>query len=142
VSVVLSRSAAVRPLFPDAAGLLRWLPSPSTLPSGVSSWGNLYIATNFLLSDLLAKINAASSAARRPAGLQRSSRHPDFSMDVSLPPVLAVVKVLLPALRQVVMTAHDAYGRLLDGVLVSTGGDAVWAAFEDDSGVRSPGCVC
>lgn len=59
-------------------------------------------------------------------------------MDVSLPPVLAVVEALLPTLCEVVTTAHDAYGKLLDGVLVSADGDSVWAAFKDDSGVRSP----
>jgi hypothetical protein len=128
--------ASLRPLFVSAASLLTWLPPTSALPAGVTSWGTLFVSTNFLLCNFLATLSAANTAARRPAGLQRAAASADGAAAPGLAEVLSVAAPLLPALRQVLLEMHAAFGKLLEGELVSESADEVWAVFAEGDEVR------
>ena len=124
--------SAVRPLHADTVLLLHWL--PASAPADGAAWGTLLVTTNFLLSNFLAKLTAASAAARLPANLQHGAAHPDFGASAPLAEVLTIAEKLLPTLHMVLTAAHKAYGKLLEGELVTD--EHAWDAFTDEGDVR------
>jgi hypothetical protein len=94
------------------------------------SLGSLYITANVLVYDLVEKVSAVSTAARKPVHLQQRVKHPDFGAEATLDQVMVVLLHTLPTLRLLLTLAHEEFGNILEGRLISDGDpEAVWAAF-------------